>query len=99
LAFRVAAPAEDGWRFGPLPPSIEVVRGVEERCGTIPARPWPESVRAAAVVPVPRSGQDDALDALLVVGLGPRRAPTKQSDGAPRCWRSSIAPRPRFFPT
>jgi signal transduction histidine kinase len=74
LAFRVAAPADDGWRFGPLPPSIEVVRGVEERCGTIPARPWPESVRAAAVVPVPRSGQDDALDALLVVGLSPRRA-------------------------
>jgi signal transduction histidine kinase len=51
-----------------------VVDDLAARFGHIDSRAWPEDVQSAAVVPIARSGQDGALDALLVVGLNPRRA-------------------------
>ena len=73
-SFRVGNAEEDGWPLGPMPGALTVVDGIEQRCGVVPSRPWPEPVQSAAVVPVARSGQDNALEAILVAGLSPRRA-------------------------
>jgi signal transduction histidine kinase len=73
VSFRVGDAAADGWPFGPLTNELTFVDDIEARCGHIPARPWPEAVRSAAVVPVSRSAQDDVLDAILVAGVSPRR--------------------------
>ncbi len=53
---------------------LVVLDDIPGRVGGIPSRAWPEDVQSAAVVPITRSGQQEALDALLVVGLNPRRA-------------------------
>ena len=51
-----------------------VVDDLAARFGRIDSRTWPEDVHSAVVVPIARSSQDGALDALLVLGLNPRRA-------------------------
>ena len=73
-SFRVADAEADGWPYGAIPATLGVVRDVEARFGHAPSRPWPEAVQSLAIVPVARSGQEDALEVILISGLSPRRA-------------------------
>jgi signal transduction histidine kinase len=65
---------------------IELV-DVAHRFGAISSRAWPENVATAAVVPIMRSSQEASLDAVLVVGLNPRRA----FDDEYRTWIGLVA--------
>ncbi|HEU4586796.1 MAG TPA: ATP-binding protein [Gemmatimonadaceae bacterium] len=51
-----------------------LVEGVERDFGEISSRVWPEHVQAAVLLPINPSGEHGTPDALLVMGLNPRRA-------------------------
>jgi signal transduction histidine kinase/CheY-like chemotaxis protein len=67
-------PARSAWPIAAGARELMVVRDLERSFGTISSRVWPEHVEAAATVPIRHSTEHDTPDALLVVGLNPRRA-------------------------
>ncbi|HEU4630815.1 MAG TPA: ATP-binding protein [Gemmatimonadaceae bacterium] len=70
----LGAAANPAWPVAGGAAGLVLVDDLARRFGVIPSRSWPEPVTAAAVVPINRSAQHGTLDALLVVGLNPRRA-------------------------
>ena len=51
---------------------MRVVDDLSARFDSLPGGPWPEAPRYAAVVPVPREGQEGVV-AILLAGISPRR--------------------------
>jgi signal transduction histidine kinase len=62
------------WPAGAGARELVLVEDVARSFGVISSRVWPEHVQAAALLPINHSAQHGTLDALLVVGLNPRRA-------------------------
>ena len=52
--------------------TAKIIADVEERFGSLPGGPWPESCRTAFVLPIPVSGYTKP-SGFLVAGLSPRR--------------------------
>jgi signal transduction histidine kinase/DNA-binding NarL/FixJ family response regulator len=62
------------WPAGAGARELVLVEDVERRFGAISSRAWPEQVQAAALLSINPSAERETPDALLVVGLNPRRA-------------------------